>query len=119
MKKYESVTKINNKARASKTEFLDTPWIPRKLDVKFYQEPSGQWRQVIKDGQPLPATDCQVNLWLRVCELERALENVIKAISREWMVADNDKYTDDQKMAALKDAATAVAVAKDTLGVGS
>ncbi len=49
------------------------------LDFRLYQEPGGQWMLVIGNGQPLLATDCEVQMWKKLLALSTQLANMSKA----------------------------------------
>ena len=59
---------VNAKAKRAGTYIPpENAWQARDLkSVRLFQDDLGEWRVVINRGSPLPATDVEVYLWLRL-----------------------------------------------------
>jgi hypothetical protein len=51
------------------------------LDFRLYQEAGGQWMLVIGNGQPLLATDCEVQMWKKLLAISSQLSEIRNGLS--------------------------------------
>ena len=49
------------------------PWQPKRPleKVRLVQDASGEWKLRINGGEPLPASDVEVHLWLKLLEARK------------------------------------------------
>jgi hypothetical protein len=62
----------SGRSKQEKGEKPKKPWNARRSKVRLEQNEIGEWFVVIADGNPLPATDVEVSIWLELQEVKNA-----------------------------------------------